>query len=94
MRSELLTDLGGLEEDGDMTLTVAGTRNGITAVQLDVARTDVTVETLTAALHQARTARLQMLGVMEAALPAERGDQVRREARRRACRRAAVMRHV
>jgi hypothetical protein len=35
-RSELLTDLSSLEEDGDMALTVAGTRSGITAVQLEV----------------------------------------------------------
>ena len=69
-------DLSGLEEDGDMTLTVAGTRNGVTAVQLDVSGTGVSVDTLTAALRQARMARLQLLDVMEAALPAERGTQV------------------
>ena len=59
-----------------MTLTVAGTRNGVTAVQMDVSRTGVSVGTLTAALQQARMARLQLLDVMEAAMPAERGNQV------------------
>ncbi len=59
-----------------MTLTVAGTRNGVTAVQMDFCRTGVSVDTLTAALRQARLARLRLLDVMEAALPAERGNQV------------------
>ena len=59
-----------------MTLTVAGTRNGVTAVQLEVSTTGVSVDTLTAALQQARMARLRLLDVMEAALPAERGNQV------------------
>ena len=36
-RSELLTDLSSLEEDGNVALTVAGTRNGVTAVQLELA---------------------------------------------------------
>lgn len=69
----LLTDIQGLEDGfGDMDWKLAGTREGITAAQLDIKPAGVPLTILEAALAPARDARLKMLDAMEAAIPAPR----------------------
>jgi polyribonucleotide nucleotidyltransferase len=71
-----LTDILGAEDAlGDMDFKVAGTREFVTAIQLDMKVTGLPGEVLAKALQQARDARFQILDVMEAALPTPR-DQV------------------
>ena len=68
-----LTDILGAEDAlGDMDFKVAGTREFVTAIQLDMKVTGLPGEVLADALKQAREARFQILDVMEAALPAPR----------------------
>lgn len=63
----VLTDIQGPEDHhGDMDLKVAGTAEGITALQMDVKIDGITTEMLGAALTQAKKARLEILKVMEA----------------------------
>lgn len=65
----VLTDIQGPEDHhGDMDLKVAGTKNGITAIQMDVKVDGVGVSILKEALAQARKARMEILGVLESAL--------------------------
>jgi len=72
-RYTVLTDILGLEDHlGDMDFKVAGTREGITAFQLDSKIGAIPAELLNEALGKARTARLHILDVMDAALPAPR----------------------
>lgn len=72
-RYEILTDIQGVEDHlGDMDLKVAGTREGITAVQMDLKIQGLGIEALAQALHQARAARLHILDKMEAVLPEPR----------------------
>lgn len=62
----ILTDIQGLEDHmGDMDFKVAGTRKGITALQMDIKIKGVTKTILKEALAQAKKARLQILDVME-----------------------------
>lgn len=62
----ILTDIQGLEDHlGDMDFKVAGTRQGITALQMDIKITGVTHEILTQALEQALVARLFIMDQME-----------------------------
>ena len=62
----ILTDIQGLEDHmGDMDFKVAGTREGITALQMDIKIKGVTKEILKEALAQAKKARLEILDVME-----------------------------
>jgi len=62
----ILTDIQGLEDHmGDMDFKVAGTRKGITALQMDIKIKGVTKNILKEALAQAKKARLQILDVME-----------------------------
>ncbi len=62
----ILTDIQGLEDHmGDMDFKVAGTRNGICAMQMDIKIKGVSREILTEALEQAKKARMQILDVME-----------------------------
>ncbi len=69
----LLTDIQGPEDEyGDMDFKVAGTRNGITAIQMDVKVDGVPVSILKEALEKAKAARLAILAVMEAAIAAPR----------------------
>jgi polyribonucleotide nucleotidyltransferase len=69
----VLTDILGLEDAlGDMDFKVSGTRDGITALQMDIKIKELTAETMRAALYQAREARLHILGLMEAAVPSHR----------------------
>jgi len=69
----ILTDILGLEDHfGDMDFKVAGTREGITAFQLDVKTGGISAQLMQEALAQAREARMRILDLMEEALPAPR----------------------
>ncbi len=71
----LLTDIQGPEDHhGDMDFKVAGTREGITAVQMDVKVDGIPVKLLGEALEKARIARLQILDVMEKEISTPRAD--------------------
>ncbi len=64
----ILTDIMGLEDhDGDVDFKVAGTANGITALQMDIKLGGVTLEFLKEALYQAKEARVHILNIMEEA---------------------------
>ncbi len=61
----ILTDIQGLEDHyGDMDFKVAGTRNGITALQMDIKCKGITTEILQEALAQAKKGRMQILDHM------------------------------
>ena len=63
--SIILTDIAGLEDHfGDMDFKVAGTKNGITAVQLDLKIDGISIDLLKQALHQAKEARFIVLEKM------------------------------
>ncbi|KID49770.1 polyribonucleotide nucleotidyltransferase [Fusobacterium necrophorum] len=65
----VLTDIMGLEDHlGDMDFKVAGTKSGITALQMDIKITGITEEIMRIALNQAHVARQQILEVMNAAI--------------------------
>lgn len=67
---QILTDIQGLEDHyGDMDFKVAGTRAGVTALQMDNKAGGITREILEKALGQARRARMQILEDMEAVIP-------------------------
>jgi polyribonucleotide nucleotidyltransferase len=69
----LLTDIQGPEDEfGDMDFKVAGTRDGITAIQMDVKVGGVPIPVLAEALEKARLARLQILDVIEKTISAPR----------------------
>lgn len=71
----VLTDIQGLEDFlGDMDFKVAGTTEGITAIQMDIKIKGIDEEILTRALEQARLGRLEILGKMLATLPAPRAE--------------------
>ena len=71
----VLTDIAGVEDHlGDMDFKVAGTENGITALQMDIKITGVTFEILRDALTQAREGRLFILGKMAEAITAPRTE--------------------
>ena len=62
----ILTDIQGLEDHmGDMDFKVAGTKKGITALQMDIKIKGVTKDILKEALTQAKKARMQILDVMD-----------------------------
>ena len=70
----ILTDIAGAEDHyGDMDFKVAGTRSGITGLQMDIKVPNVTMSLLTEALEQARRGRLFILDKMYEALPAPSG---------------------
>jgi len=67
---ELITDIIGLEDfSGDMDFKVAGTTDGITAIQLDVKIPGLTIEQVTQTFERATTARLFILEKMLATMP-------------------------
>ncbi len=71
----LLTDIQGIEDaNGDMDFKVAGTREGITAIQLDIKLRGLSRELIAQALAQARQARLEILDAMLQVLPAPRSE--------------------
>ena len=70
-----LTDILGAEDAfGDMDFKIAGTEDAITALQLDTKIEGIPAEVLTEALAQARSARMQILAVMNEAIPEPRPD--------------------
>ena len=72
---KVLTDIQGPEDyHGDMDFKAAGTKEGITALQMDVKIEGVTPQILQDALRQAHDARMKILDVMAQALPAPRPD--------------------
>jgi len=71
----VLTDIQGPEDHyGDMDFKAAGTRDGITALQMDVKIDGVTIEMLEKTFAQAKRARLEILEVMQRAIPEPRSD--------------------
>jgi polyribonucleotide nucleotidyltransferase len=65
----ILTDIAGAEDHyGDMDFKVAGTRAGITALQMDIKVLNVTIPMMREALAQAKKARLEILDIMEKTL--------------------------
>lgn len=69
----VLTDIQGLEDHfGDMDFKVAGTRDGITALQMDIKIEGITPQILKEALAQAKKARFEILDVIEGAIAAPR----------------------
>jgi polyribonucleotide nucleotidyltransferase len=71
----VLTDIQGVEDNlGDMDFKVAGTREGITALQMDIKVKGLTHEILAQALEQAREARLFVLDKMLAVIPKPRSE--------------------
>ena len=72
---KILTDIQGPEDHyGDMDFKVTGTRNGITAIQMDVKVTGVPIKILSEALIQAEKARFQILDVIEAEISEPRKE--------------------
>ena len=72
---KILTDILGDEDHlGDMDFKVAGTEHGITALQMDIKIDGITKEIMSAALDQAKQARLHVLEAMNTALSAPRSD--------------------
>lgn len=72
---QLITDIQGPEDEhGDMDFKVAGTTEGITAIQMDVKVGGIPVKILGEALEKARVARLQILDVITAEISAPRAD--------------------
>ncbi len=74
-RFEVLTDIQGLEDAlGGMDFKIAGTRNGITAVQLDIKVDGLSYEIIERTLKQAKEARYQILDIMEKTIPQPRPE--------------------
>ena len=71
----ILTDIQGMEDHlGDMDFKVAGTKDGVCALQMDIKIKGITKEILKEALEQAKKARLQVLDVMLKAIPEPRKE--------------------
>lgn len=71
----VLTDILGDEDHlGDMDFKVAGTKAGITALQMDIKIQGITKEIMQAALAQAKEGRMHILGKMEAAISGSRSE--------------------
>ena len=71
----ILTDIQGMEDHlGDMDFKVAGTREGICSLQMDIKIKGITKEILKEALEQAKDARMEILDVMEAVIKEPRKE--------------------
>ncbi len=71
----VLSDILGEEDHlGDMDFKVAGTKNGITAFQMDIKIAGVTPEIMSKALQQAKEGRMHILGIMTNTLPTYRSE--------------------
>jgi len=71
----VLTDIAGIEDAfGDMDFKVAGTRNGITAVQLDIKLKSLPADLFQRVFERARTARLKILDTLHAAIAQPRAE--------------------
>jgi polyribonucleotide nucleotidyltransferase len=74
-RFAVLTDIEGVEDfNGDMDFKVAGTRDGITAIQMDTKLKGITIEVVEKTLSQAKDGRLFILDKMAQAISASRPD--------------------
>lgn len=74
-RFAVLTDIAGQEDhEGDMDFKVAGTREGITALQMDIKIAGLSRQIMEQALEQARRGRLHLLDIMEATIAAPRAE--------------------
>lgn len=74
-RYAILSDILGDEDHlGDMDFKVAGTRNGITACQMDIKIRGISPEIMREALQQAKEGRLHILGIMDKAISSPRPD--------------------
>lgn len=71
----VLSDILGDEDHlGDMDFKVAGSRNGVSALQMDIKIEGITREIMQVALNQAKSVRLHILGVMESAISQPRAE--------------------
>ena len=74
-RYAVLSDILGSEDAlGDMDFKVCGSRDGVTALQMDIKITGITPAIMREALGQAREGRMHILGIMDSVLPAPRAD--------------------
>jgi len=74
-RVAILTDILGTEDHvGDMDFKVAGTRDGVTAIQMDIKLAGITAEIMKEALAKAKVARFKILDIMTEALPSARKE--------------------
>ncbi len=74
-RVEILTDIMGIEDHlGDMDFKVAGTRKGITSVQMDIKIEGLSAELMREAMRRAREARLHILDIMDKTLAQPRSS--------------------
>jgi polyribonucleotide nucleotidyltransferase len=74
-RTVVLTDIAGAEDhDGDMDFKVAGTRQGLTALQMDIKVAGISREIMQQALQQAREGRMYILDKMTAAIEKPRAE--------------------
>jgi polyribonucleotide nucleotidyltransferase len=74
-RYAILSDIAGAEDHyGDMDFKVAGTRAGITALQMDIKIAGINAQIMAEALEQAKKGRMHILGIMEQALPEAREE--------------------
>jgi polyribonucleotide nucleotidyltransferase len=74
-RYKILTDIQGTEDHlGDMDFKVAGTSNGITALQMDIKISGLSAQMMKEALEQARTARMFIMDKMLEVIPAPRSE--------------------
>jgi polyribonucleotide nucleotidyltransferase len=72
----ILTDIAGAEDHyGDMDFKVAGTRNGITALQMDIKIMGITPQIMREALEQARRGRLSLLDSMDAVISGAKAEK-------------------
>jgi len=71
----ILTDILGTEDHiGDMDFKVAGTKEGVTAVQMDIKIAGITAQIMKEALAKARDARLRIIEIMEKTIPSSRKE--------------------
>ncbi|MDT5156302.1 MAG: polyribonucleotide nucleotidyltransferase [Acidobacteriota bacterium] len=74
-RYAILSDIAGAEDHyGDMDFKVAGTREGITALQMDIKIAGINAQIMAEALEQAKKGRMHILGIMEEAISAPREE--------------------
>jgi len=74
-RYKVLTDIQGTEDHlGDMDFKVAGTTEGITALQMDIKISGLTADIMKEALQQAHVARMTILDIMKEAIPQPRAE--------------------
>jgi polyribonucleotide nucleotidyltransferase len=72
---QIITDLQDLEDgDGGMDFKIAGTKTGITAIQMDTKTSGLPWHVVEATIHEARTARLKVLENLLATIPAPRAE--------------------